>query len=243
MEYEKDDGYYSCKREDVLSLLNLRDGIKVLDIGCGYGGLGKLIKTKYKAEVHGIDINHSAADKARSHYDSVISGNIEHDEISYEAEYFDFIICADVLEHLSDPWRALRRLKSYLKNDGQLAASIPNIRNAGVLIQLLDGSFDYQEYGVLDDTHLRFFTCRSSIRLFERSGFKVERIIRKVNNSVSESIIDIWKHNRVTDIASMLIKKVSGAEVALGNDFLEDLCTIQFLITAVKQERCKECPD
>jgi len=234
MEYEKDDGYYSCQREDILSLLDLRNGIKVLDVGCGYGGAGKLIKAKYTAEVHGIDINGRAADKARIYYDSVISGNIEQDDTLFEANYFDFILCADVLEHLSDPWKVLRRLKNYLKNDGQIAASIPNIRNAYTIIKLLDGSFDYQEFGVLDDTHLRFFTYRSSIKLFERSGFKVEKIIRKENYSDSEKIIDVWKHSRVTDIASMLIKKVTGTEVALGNDFLEDLLTIQFLITAVK---------
>jgi len=235
MEYEKDDGYYSCQREDILSLLDLRNGIKVLDVGCGYGGAGKLLKTKFKAEVHGIEINHGAAEKARIHYDSVVRGNIEHDGFSFESNYFDFIICADVLEHLSDPWRVLRRLKYYLKNDGQLAASIPNIRNAHTIIQLLDGSFDYQEFGVLDDTHLRFFTHHSSIRLFERSGFKVEKIIRKENYSDSDRIMDIWKHSRVTDITSVLIKKVTGAEVTIGNDFLQDLLTIQFLITAVKQ--------
>ena len=235
MEYEKDDGYYSCQREDILSLLDLRNGIKVLDVGCGYGAAGQVLKTKCKTEVHGIEINHSAAVKARIHYDSVINGNIEQDEFSFGANYFDFIICAHVLEHLSDPWRALRRLKNYLKNDGLLVASIPNIRNANTIIQLLDGSFDYQEFGVLDDTHLRFFTYHSSIRLFERSGFKVEKIIRKENYSDSEQIIDIWKHRRVTEIASILIKNVTGAEVTLGNDFLQDLLTIQFLITAKKQ--------
>lgn len=237
MEYEKDDGYYSGKREDILALLDLRHGVTVLDVGCGGGGLGKLIKKKYKAEVHGIDINPNAADKARTHYDSVTSGNIEQDKIIFEARYFDFIICADVLEHLSDPWGALRKLKNYLKNDGHLAASIPNIRNADVLIQLLDGSFDYQEYGVLDDTHLRFFTYRSSIRLFERCGFKVENIIRKITNADSDQIIDIWKQSRVPHMASMLIKRITGKDIVLGNDFLKDLLTFQFLITAVKQER------
>ena len=238
MEYGKDDGYYSCKREDVLSLLDLRNGIKVLDVGCGYGAAGQLLKTKCKAEVHGIEINPRAAVKARIHYDSVINGNIEQDEFSFEANYFDFIICADVLEHLSDPWGALRRLKDYLKNDGLLAASIPNIRNADVLTQLLDGSFDYQEYGVLDDTHLRFFTYRSSIRLFERCGFKVVNIIRKITNSDSDQIVDIWKQSRVPHIASMLIKRLTGKDIALGNDFLEDLLTFQFLITAVKPGLC-----
>ena len=237
MEYKKGDGYYAGKREDILALLDLRHGIKVLDVGCGDGGAGKLIKKKYKAEVHGIDINFSAADKARIHYDSVTNENIEQDKIIFEAHYFDFIICADVLEHLSDPWKALRRLNNYMKNDGRLAASIPNIRNADVLTQLLDGSFDYQEYGVLDDTHLRFFTYRSSIRLFERCGFKVEKIIRKITNSDSDQIIDIWKQSRVPHIASMLIKRLTGKDISLGNDFLEDLLTFQFLITADKQEQ------
>lgn len=236
MEYEKDDGYYGCQREDLLSLLNLRDGIRVLDVGCGYGGAGKLLKTKFKAEVHGIEINKKAADRARIHYDSVINANVEQDGFSFEANYFDFIICADVLEHLADPWRALRSLKKYLTNSGVLAASIPNIRNASVIIQLLDGSFDYQEFGVLDDTHLRFFTYRSSLRLFERSGFRVDNIIRKGNRDISElkQIIDIWKQDRVADSASALIKRISGADIRLESDFLQDLLTIQFLITATK---------
>jgi len=238
MEYEKDDGYYACERGDILSLLDLRDGIKVLDVGCGHGGAGKLLKTSFKAEVHGIEINKSAADKARLLYDSVINANVEQDGFYFEAGYFDFIICADVLEHLADPWRTLRRLRTYLKNNGVLAASIPNIRNASVIIQLLDGSFDYQEFGVLDDTHLRFFTYRSSIGLFERSGFKVVNIIRKGNRNISDlkQIINIWQHDRVADMASALIKKISGTDTRLENDFLQDMLTIQFLITATKQQ-------
>jgi 2-polyprenyl-3-methyl-5-hydroxy-6-metoxy-1,4-benzoquinol methylase len=237
MEYEKGDGYFACNREDILSLLNLRDGIKVLDVGCGYGGAGKLIKAKYKAEVHGIDISPIAVEKARIHYDSAISANIELYELLFEAKHFDFIICSDVLEHLSDPWNVLRKLKNYLKDDGQFAASIPNFRNADVLVQLIDGSFDYQQYGVLDDTHLRFFTYHSSIRLFERSGFKVTKIIRKIVTSDSDQIIDVWKHSRMSHTAAMLIKKIAGKDITLGDDFLEDLLTLQFLITAGKQEQ------
>lgn len=235
MEYEKGDGYFAGNREDILSELNLRDGIKVLDVGCGYGGVGKLIKAKYKAEVHGIDISPIAAEKARIHYDSVISSNIELEEPFFEARQFDFIICSDVLEHLSDPWNVLRKLKTYLKDDGQLAASIPNFRNADVLVQLIDGSFDYQQYGVLDDTHLRFFTYHSSLKLFERSGYKVTKILRKLVNPDSFQIIDVWRHSRMSHTAALLIKKITGKDVTLGNDLLEDLMTFQFLITAGKQ--------
>ncbi len=236
MEYAKDDGYYAGNREDILELLKLQDGVKVLDVGCGYGGAGKLIKAKYNAEVHGIDINPCAAEKARHHYDSVIRANIERDDWFFEAKHFDSIICSDVLEHLSDPWNVLRKLKSFLKDDGQITASIPNFRNADVLIKLLDGSFDYQAYGVLDDTHLRFFTYRSSICLFERAGFKVTKIIRKLNNPDSCQILEVWKQSRMPHIAALLIKRITGRDVMLGDDFLEDLLTFQFLIVAGKQE-------
>ena len=236
MEYKKDDGYYAGAREDILSLINLCDGIKVLDVGCGHGGLGKLINAKHTAEVHGIEISQNAVDKARRHYDSVISGNIEIAELPFEATYFDVIICSDILEHLSDPWNVLRKLKYYLKDDGLLAASIPNFRNADVLVQLLDGSFDYQEFGVLDDTHLRFFTYRSAIKLFERSGFKIIKIIRKVISPDCDQIIDVWKKSRLPHMASILIKGMVGKEIYVGNDFLADLLTFQFLIMAGKQE-------
>jgi 2-polyprenyl-3-methyl-5-hydroxy-6-metoxy-1,4-benzoquinol methylase len=236
MGIEKDDGYYAGKREDILSLINLRDGAKILDVGCGYGGIGKLINAKYKAEIHGIDISQIAVDKARIYYDSVMAGNIETDEFDYQAAYFDIIICSDILEHLSDPWNALRKLKKYLKDDGLIVASIPNIRNAEVIVQLLDGSFDYQEFGVLDDTHLRFFTYRSSINLFERSGFEVIKIHRKVINSDCNQIIDIWKQAEIPQRASILIKGIMGKDITLGDDFLVDLLTFQFLIMAGKQE-------
>ena len=108
MEYPKDDGYYAGNRTDIHELLKLQHGVKVLDVGCGYGGAGQLIKAKYKAEVHGIELNSRAAEKARQHYDTLIHANIEFDEWFFEAKYFDCTICSDVFETCLDQPGSLR---------------------------------------------------------------------------------------------------------------------------------------
>ena len=98
-------------------------------------------------------------------------------QIPYEKDTFDYIILADVLEHLHDPERILQKLLPYLKEDGSILCSVPNILNRHVISGLLRGKLEYQDAGILDRTHLRFFTMDSIVRVFERCGMEVTQMM------------------------------------------------------------------
>jgi 2-polyprenyl-3-methyl-5-hydroxy-6-metoxy-1,4-benzoquinol methylase len=151
---------------------------KILEIGCSAGKTGETLKQTGKAlEVVGVDLSPAAVAVAAERLDRAICCNIEETGLPYPAEYFDYILCGDVLEHLQDPWTALKKLSQYLKADHFLIASIPNIRNWRVLRDLiLHGRWEYVPAGILDFTHLRFFTKRSIIELFDGAGFEVEQM-------------------------------------------------------------------
>lgn len=146
---------------------------KVLDIGCAEGYLSKEISSN-GCEVVGIELDEKAALKSRKYCKEVIIGNIE--SISLDDKYlnyFDYIILADVLEHLKNPLLILSRFKKYLKDDGYLIISVPNIANWRVRFKLLRGNFDYEEMGILDKEHIRFFTEKTAKKLVTDAGFEI----------------------------------------------------------------------
>jgi len=111
--------------------------------------------------------------------DDVIIGNIEKIILKYN-NFFDVIILGDVLEHLIDPWTTLKKLKLYLKDDGIIVASIPNfLYYTNLRTILLDADFKYEDSGILDKTHLRFFTKKNIINLFQENSMKVTLITSK----------------------------------------------------------------
>jgi 2-polyprenyl-3-methyl-5-hydroxy-6-metoxy-1,4-benzoquinol methylase len=89
---------------------------------------------------------------------------------------FDVVVCADVLEHLEEPAAVLARVRSWISPGGALFVSLPNVANVAVRLALLAGRFEYAEAGILDRTHLRFFTRRSARRLVEEAGFRIRRL-------------------------------------------------------------------
>lgn len=124
----------------------------------------------------GIEIVGAVAEQARSVFDDVIVGNIETVLIS-DARKFDVIIATDVLEHLVDPWGVVKNLSKFLKPDGLFLASIPNVAHWNTAFKLFfRGRWDYQQEGLLDRTHLRFFTESTARSLFEDCGFIVEKV-------------------------------------------------------------------
>jgi methionine biosynthesis protein MetW len=151
-------------------------GWRVLDVGCGVGNLGRYLKENFDCYVIGIEIDEDAAKIARKFYDEVIVGDVEElltRELKYPDNYFDAIIMADVLEHLKRPDTLLIKLKRYLKPEGIAVASIPNIGRLEIRLKLLFGKFEYEETGILDKTHLRFFTLKTAKELFESAGYKI----------------------------------------------------------------------
>ena len=130
--------------------------LRILDVGAAGGYLGKI----WKASGHyvaGIEYDAAAAERAREYYDAFQVADVETYEFPFHQE-FDYIIFADVLEHLRDPAAVLLRCLPALKESGKLVISVPNIANWVIRLSLLSGKFDYRERGILDRTHLRFFT-------------------------------------------------------------------------------------
>lgn len=150
----------------------------VLDIGCWRGSFGATLKRERSGTiVWGVEARADIADEASARLDRVLVGAYP-EVLQAEAplERFDCITLLDVLEHLVDPWSALRTARSHLNPSGTVVASIPNVRNVQVVVQLLRGRWDYVDAGILDRTHLRFFTRRSIVEMFESTGFKIDRI-------------------------------------------------------------------
>lgn len=173
----KDVSYYEQVRHDVIAMIPAGTR-RVLEVGCSTGAtLEHAKKTLGLQETVGIEPFESAAAVAAPRVDHLIVGDIETMEgLEYPEGYFDCIICADVLEHLRDPWSVLRMLHRYLSDDGVLLASIPNIQHIVPVLKILRNRFEYEEHGVLDKTHLRFFTLHTMLKMFHETGFRVEKV-------------------------------------------------------------------
>jgi GT2 family glycosyltransferase/precorrin-6B methylase 2 len=173
-----DANYYTNARVDLIRFMRPEFGspIRVLEVGCGAGAtLGRIKHLYPNAEVFGIELMEEVAKLGAMNY-NIICGNIEQMELPYEKESFDYVIFGDVLEHLIHPDEVLRKVRGYLKKDGHVLASIPNLMNAAVIYDLLRGYFPYQDEGIRDRTHMRFFTFYEILRLFVSAGYRVETV-------------------------------------------------------------------
>ena len=168
--------YFEHARPEIAGASVPTSARSVLDIGCGAGRLGEALKARQPAEVVGIELNEAAAAAGRQRLDEVLVGDVERLELDFPPGSFDAIVCGDILEHLRDPDRLLRQARSWLAPDGRLVASIPNVRHHSVVRSLLEGNWTYESAGLLDRTHLRFFTRREIEKLFFRAGFAVEEL-------------------------------------------------------------------
>jgi len=167
--------YYRCQRPELIRHI-LPGKNRILDVGCAEGLLGKNLKQQGLAsEVVGVELFPDAAKVAETRIDQVICEDIElmnRDELGRES--FNYIICGDVLEHLRDPWIVLNWLATLLEKDGLLIVSVPNVRHWSVLFPLLfQGEWKYQLHGIMDRTHLRFFTKKTAIQMLVGSGLHI----------------------------------------------------------------------
>jgi 2-polyprenyl-3-methyl-5-hydroxy-6-metoxy-1,4-benzoquinol methylase len=144
---------------------------RVLDVGCATGYLAEALAVR-GCTVSGLEYDAEAAEEARPHLDRLVVGDVETLDLAeaFAGERFDVVVFGDVLEHLRDPLAALRKAGEVLAPGGSVVASIPNIAHGSVRLALLAGRFDYQELGLLDSTHVRFFTRSSIEDLFREAG-------------------------------------------------------------------------
>jgi 2-polyprenyl-3-methyl-5-hydroxy-6-metoxy-1,4-benzoquinol methylase len=147
----------------------------VLDVGCARGVTAAILRSAGVARVVGIEPDPADAAEAARACDRVIRGGLEETMEDFPGE-FDAILFGDVLEHMPDPAAALAKVRSWLSPRGALIASVPNLGHWSVIADLLEGRFDYVPYSILSGTHIRFFTRRTLVDLFEASGYRVETI-------------------------------------------------------------------
>lgn len=150
----------------------IENGKSILDVGCGTGSITAMIAKATNGNVVGIEPNHERAEAARLLGLDVTTGYFDTNFISSHEPY-DYIIFADVLEHTPDPYQILIDARRALKRDGLIITSIPNVAHWTVRLSLLFGKFDYQPTGIMDATHLRWFTRTTIRRLFESAGYRV----------------------------------------------------------------------
>lgn len=180
------------------------DKVKILEVGCDLGvnllNIKRMITMSGTTEVetYGIEVNPQAAGVADNLVDDVRCIDIEDDipEAFYDRNSFDFIIFGDVLEHLKDPERVLRLSKCWLKPDGKIVASIPNLMNISVIEELLKGNFTYTDRGLLDRTHCHFFTGKEIEKMFTNTGYDLEMVslkgtVNSVQMELIKSLIDL----------------------------------------------------
>jgi 2-polyprenyl-3-methyl-5-hydroxy-6-metoxy-1,4-benzoquinol methylase len=216
-QYEDQDFVSSvdCDRSEMIRFVP-QWASKILDVGCAIGNFGYSLKLERPVEIWGVEISEYAASIASQKLDRVICAPFD-EKLELPENEFDCIVFNDVLEHLVDPYSALLYSKKLLKRNGVIVASIPNVRYFDNIWQLIvHKNWEYTEDGILDRTHLRFFTKRSVQASLNRLGYSIECI---------EGINSLNKNN------SSLLRRFNFLNFLFLNQ-LEDMRYLQFAIVA-----------
>jgi 2-polyprenyl-3-methyl-5-hydroxy-6-metoxy-1,4-benzoquinol methylase len=221
--------YYGNVNPDLLAKIPVT-AKRVLEVGCGSARLGEAFKSRSpQSKYFGIELFESAANEAELVLDGVICGNIEQDSsIALNlSSSFDTLVIGDVLEHLLDPWKVLSDLRQYIEYGGSCIACVPNVAHWSLIAGLLQGKWDYQEAGLLDRTHLRFFTLNSAVKMFQKAGW---------------SVVDATPRNLWPDKTEAALKALLPAAQALEVDATKarlNMSALQWVIRATNGPRPK----
>ena len=224
-ESTKDRGYFQQERREIEAMIPA-GASRILDVGCGEGMLGRILLQKGAAEVVGIEADLAVAQRAQGNLSRVLQGDVESLTLPFEDGYFDCIVLADVLEHLKDPLSTMIRLQRHLSDSGTIVASIPNVRFFDVIRRLAEGRWEYQEFGILDKTHLRFFTKKEIEVLFLQAGLEL--------SGISENLSPLYD-----TLPSAHSGEVSFGRVTLHGltrEETKDLFVFQYLVVARKAD-------
>ncbi len=174
----KFEAYYDLVRKDVVEVVSKTKlkANRVLELGCSSGATAQVLRRLLVADYYaGIELDPDAAAQAEHVLDKVYNVDIETttlSELGLQQAEFDMIVALDVLEHLFNPWDLLAELTQLLRPKGQAIVSIPNIRNISILQELANGKWTYQGSGILDATHVRFFTHKEIEELLVGAGLE-----------------------------------------------------------------------
>lgn len=205
-------------RHDLLDRIS-RDARSILEFGCGEAPLGAALKARQKCRVVGVELDREAAAIARRRIDDVYQGDVRQ-IINILDERFDWIIGGDIVEHLDDPWSFLAALRAVSAPGGHLVLSLPNLANASVIGDLLQGRFDYVYMGLTCVGHVRFFTRRSIEELLTMTGWEPVEIAPQ--------------QLAVTPQAAALIERLTAANVGFSRD---DLTASGYYVVARNRAR------
>jgi 2-polyprenyl-3-methyl-5-hydroxy-6-metoxy-1,4-benzoquinol methylase len=174
---EKGDRYFGNVRDDFLRRLPANPAARVLEVGCGSGATGSSALARGLCSWYaGVELVPAAAARAAGVLSEVVCGDVENSELPWDRESFDALLLGEVLEHLVDPWTTLKRLRALVRPGGVVLASSPNVSHYSMIIMLLKGRWDLCDVGVMDRTHLRWFTPRTFAQMFEGAGFAVDEL-------------------------------------------------------------------
>lgn len=193
--------YYKNVRQEMLDFVP-RDAVRILEVGCGEGVFGQQLMQRQDAEVWGIEPNPAAAKIAATRLFKAENGFFG-ETAAAPRNYFDCIVFNDVLEHMENPWQAMDLARSFLRDDKSVVvASIPNFRFWPNMLDLIfQKDFRYADSGILDRTHLRFFTRKSIGDFFSQSGYEITAI-SGINPTLSRKfgIANLLLLNSISDM-------------------------------------------
>jgi len=196
---------------------------RVIDIGCGAGVIAKEYQVRASPDYYlGIEIVPEDAEIARQFCSKCILGNIEtFSDQEWEAlENFDLWVFGDVLEHLYDPWKVLKKVRKSIAPGGQVLSCIPNSQNWWLQMRLANGDWRYDDKGLLDRTHIRFFTRKTIIEMFQEAGFEIAEIVPR------------YVHHPAADIFLNIIENMAAASGGDPKTAREDASVFQYIVRA-----------
>jgi len=197
-------------------------GKRVLEIGCGPGSITKLLTQHGQCRVTALELDPEAITKVAPHCEAIMQADLNSAEwprLLDGAERFDVLVAADVLEHLYDPWTTLRRMVPLINPNGYLVISLPHVGHAAVVSCLINGDFEYRDWGLLDRTHIRFFGLKNIKQLFDQADLKiieVRYVVKPPEETefaaswcrLSTTVQDALKSSEHADVYQVVVKAV-----------------------------------
>lgn len=221
--------YHQMVRKELIDIFS-SPRKRVIEIGSSGGGTGAYCKQKFPGcEYWGFELNKAAAREAAKHLDRVVCGKFEEQPLAtlgMKPASVDGVVLGDVLEHMYNPWQVLVSLRPWLTPDAEVIISIPNVRNLWLMNEITEGRFEYDKHGLLDITHIRFFTLRDLRRMMAETGYTIE----KLNMRIDENLIDFYNQTRHTRGPCALHYRSISIKT-LGEN-IPEFCTKQFMFMA-----------